>query len=153
MTPEVKGHLKKKLRTWLRAQIISDMTSNMKISVTILEIWEFKVFFLASEIKFDLGGQRSFQQKVADLIYKVERKRLISIFKSVLRLLVYKVVILALKVKFDLGGQRSFWKKVSHLIYELDRKSFIGSNTQLFLNMTLTELVLNWFKDYGLLIF
>ena len=76
-----------------------------------------------------------------------------SIFKSVLRLLVYKIVILALKVKLTLEVKGHFEKKVSHLIYGLDRKSFIGSNTQLFLNMTLTELVLNWFKDYGLLIF
>ena len=59
-------------------------------------------------MKFDLWDQRSFQQKVADLVYKFDRKRLMSIFKSVLGLQVKKVFILALEVKFDLGGERSF---------------------------------------------
>ena len=73
MTSEVKGHLKKKLRTWLRAKVISDMTSNIKISVTILKIW-FQVFFLASEVKFDLGGQRIFRQKLCTWSMKLTEK-------------------------------------------------------------------------------
>ena len=51
----------------LRAQIISDMTSKMKISVTILEILEFQVF-LALKVKFDLRGQRSVEEPVTLLI-------------------------------------------------------------------------------------
>ena len=67
----------------------------------------------------------SYQHKVADLIYKVDRKRLMSISKSGLELQVFKVFILALEVKFDLGGQWTFRQKVAHLIYEVNRKSLI----------------------------
>ena len=88
MIPEIKGHLKKKLRTWLRAKIISDMTSNIKISVTILKIW-FQVFFLASEVKFDLGGQRTFRQKLCTWSMKLTEKvlsRYLNRFWSYMRL-------------------------------------------------------------------
>ena len=49
----------------------------------------FQVFFLASEVKFDLGGQRSFWQKVVHLIYEVDRKvlsRYLNQFWSYMRL-------------------------------------------------------------------
>ena len=78
---------------------------------------------MASEVKFDLGGQRSIQQKDADMIYKVKRKSFILISKSILEL--NEVFILASAVKFDLGGQRSFQQKVGYLIKEVYRKRFI----------------------------
>ena len=63
-----------------------------------------KRYCLTSEVK----GQRSIQQKDADMIYKVDRRSLILISKSILELQVFEVFNLASEVKFDLGGQRSF---------------------------------------------
>ena len=34
----------------------------------------FEIYILASEVKFDLGGQRSFLEKVAHLIQEIDRK-------------------------------------------------------------------------------
>ena len=80
-----------------------------------------KRYCLTSEVK----GQRSIQQKDADMIYKVDRRSLILISKSILELQVFEVFNLASEVKFDLGGQRSFLEKVVHLIQEINRKNFI----------------------------
>ena len=49
-----------------------------------------------------------FNKKDADMIYKVDRRSLILISKSILVLQVFEVFNLASEVKFDLGGQRSF---------------------------------------------
>ena len=59
----------------------------------------FEIYILALEVKFDLWGQRSSQHKIADLIYKVGKKRMMSISKSVLDLWVFKVFILSSEVK------------------------------------------------------
>ena len=68
-----------------------------------------EIYILALEVKFDLWGQRSSQHKIADLIYKVGRNRMISISKSLLELWIFKVFILTSEVKFDLGGQRMIY--------------------------------------------
>ena len=78
-----------------------------------------KRYCLTSEVK----GQ--FNKKDADMIYKVDRRSLILISKSILELQVFEVFNLASEVKFDLGGQRSFLEKVVHLIQEINRKNFI----------------------------
>ena len=41
----------------------------MQISVTVLELYEFKIYILASEAKFDLGGQSSFYKICDDLAF------------------------------------------------------------------------------------
>ena len=46
----------------------------MQISVTVLELYELKIYILASEAKFDLGGQKSFWEKLAQIIKEVARK-------------------------------------------------------------------------------
>ena len=82
MTSEVKGHLKKKLRTWLRTQNISHMTSNMNISVTICEIWDIKVLFwnqrlnLTLEVKVHLGKKlRTWFKKLTEKVVSRYLKR------------------------------------------------------------------------------
>ena len=42
----------------------------------VLEISESKIFILASEAKFDLRGQKSYWEKLADIIKEVARKRI-----------------------------------------------------------------------------
>ena len=48
----------------------------MLISVTVLELYGFKIYILASKVKFDLGGQKSFWEKIANIIKEVARKRI-----------------------------------------------------------------------------
>ena len=42
----------------------------------VLEINELKINILASEAKFDLRGQKSYWEKLADIIKEVARKRI-----------------------------------------------------------------------------
>ena len=60
-----------------------------------LELYAFKIYIFAWEVKCDLGGQRSIWQKDVDMIYKVDRKSLMLISNSFLDLWVFKVFILA----------------------------------------------------------
>ena len=78
-----------------------------------------EIFHLASEAKFDLGGQKSFQEILGDIIKEVVRKRILWISVMVLELCEFKIFILASKVIFDLGGQRSFFSICVELAYRL----------------------------------
>ena len=42
----------------------------------VLELYELKIYILASEANFDLGGQKSFWEKPAHIIKEVARKEL-----------------------------------------------------------------------------
>ena len=94
----------------------------MQISVTVLEIYEFEIYILASEAKFDLGGQKSFQEKLADFIKKEARKRIMQISVTVLEINELIIYILASEAKCDLGGQKSFQEKLADCIKKEARK-------------------------------
>ena len=68
----------------------------------VLELWLFKVLLLALKVKFDLRGQRSFEEKE----YICNHLRDMRDYSFVL----------ASEVKFDIGGQSSYGQKVAHLI-------------------------------------
>ena len=70
-----------------------------------------EIFHLASVVKFDLGGQRSFGKKVAYLTKGFCRKEIVLISIIVSELWAFEIFNLASEVKFDLGGQSSFWSK------------------------------------------
>ena len=55
LTSKAKGHIDIKLRTWST----SWWKKNDADTLSFLELLVFKVFILISEVKFDLGGQRS----------------------------------------------------------------------------------------------
>ena len=74
-----------------------------------------EIFHLASVVKFDLGGQRSFGKKVAYLTKGLCRKEIVSISIIVFKLWPFEIFNLASEVKFDLGGQSSFRSKVVYL--------------------------------------
>ena len=62
------------------------MKSLVQLYKTVFELYGFEVFILASEVKFDLLGQRSLGQKDAYLIQKVDKKGLMQISRMVLEL-------------------------------------------------------------------
>ena len=75
------------------------------------KLWMFEIFNLASEVKFDLGGQSSFGPKVAYLTKGLCRKEIVLISIIVSELGSFEMFNLASEIKFDLGGQSSFTKK------------------------------------------
>ena len=56
LTSEVKGHFEKKVSNLIYEV---DRKSFIKISRTVLYLYAFKIYILASEVKIGLGGQRS----------------------------------------------------------------------------------------------
>ena len=95
------------------------------ISIIVSKLWPFEIFNLASEVKFDLGGQSSFKSKVAYLTKGLCRKEIVLISIIVSELWPLEIFNLASEVKFDLGGQSLFWSKDAPLIKELHRKFFV----------------------------
>ena len=86
------------------------------------ELWEFEIFNLTSEVKFDLGGQSSFWSKVAHLTKEFCSKNFVLISMIAYELWEVEIFNLASEVKFDLGGQSSFWSKVAHFTSKLTCK-------------------------------
>ena len=71
-----------------------------------------EIFNLASEVKFDLGGQSSFGSKVVYLTKGLCRKEIVLISIIFSELWPFEIFNLASEVKFDLGGQSSFGSKL-----------------------------------------
>ena len=102
--------------------IFSQRRSQKKIvliSEIVFKLWIIEIFILASEVKFNLGGQSSFLSKVAYLTKGYCRKNLILISEIASELWMFEIFNLTSEVKFDLGGQSSWWSKVAYLDYEL----------------------------------
>ena len=78
----------------------------MKTIRTVYELEPFKDFILSSEVKVDLGCQRSLFEKVAQFNEKHCWKGLMKISRMVFELEPFKDFILASEVEVDLGGQR-----------------------------------------------
>ena len=78
----------------------------MKISRMVYEIEPFKNIILASKVKVDPGGQRSFFEKVAQFNEKPCWIGLMNITRTVYKLETLKDFILASDAKVDLRGQR-----------------------------------------------
>ena len=75
------------------------------ICITASELWTFQIFNLASEVKFDLGGQKSSRQKIVYLTKELCIKEIVFISNIISKLWTFEIVDLASEVKFDLGGQ------------------------------------------------
>ena len=82
------------------------------ICITASELWIFEIFNWASKVKFDVGGQKSSQQKFAYLTKGLCIKEIVLISFIVSELWTFEIFNMALEVKFDLGGQRSLEKKL-----------------------------------------
>ena len=78
----------------------------------IYELEPFKNFILASEVKVDLWGQRTYFKVVEQFYGKPCCKGLIKISGMVYELEPFKDFILASEVKVDLRGQISFGQKL-----------------------------------------
>ena len=77
------------------------------ICIKASELWTFQIFNLASEVKFDLGGQKSSRQKIVYLTKELCIKEIVLISNIISKLWTFEIFSLASEVKFDLGGQRS----------------------------------------------
>ena len=51
----------------------------MQISLTVLELYELKVFNFTQDVKFDLKGEKSFVNEVAHLVIKLQTRKLMQI--------------------------------------------------------------------------
>ena len=67
------------------------------------QLWTFEIFNLASEVKFDLGGQKSSELKVAYLTKRLCIEEVVLISIRVSDLWTYEIFSLASEVKFGLG--------------------------------------------------
>ena len=84
----------------------------MKMSKMFYEIEPFKEIILASKVKVDLGGQRSFFDKLSNLMKNIAKKIWLRYLKwSRYEIERFKDIILASKVKVTLGVKGFFfWK-------------------------------------------
>ena len=104
------------------AYLTNRMQKKFWICITASELRTFEIFNLASEVKFDLGGQKSSRQKLAYLTKGIYIKEIVLISNIVCKLWTFEIFSLASEVIFDLGGQRSYFEKGPGLIKEFDKK-------------------------------
>ena len=83
------------------------MKKKFWICITASELWTFQIFNLASEVKFDLGGQKSSRQKIVYLTKGLCLQEIVLISNIISKLWTFEMFSLASEVKFDLGGQKS----------------------------------------------
>ena len=97
LTYEVKGNHDKKLLIWQESGQSSFGQENgylpkrmqkkiFWICITASELWTFQIFNLASEVKFDLGGQKSSWQKIVYLIKGLCIKEIVLISNIISKL-------------------------------------------------------------------
>ena len=63
------------------------------------KLWTFEIFSLASEVKFDLGGQKSSRQKIVYLTKELCIKEIVLISNIISKLWTFEIFSLASEVK------------------------------------------------------
>ena len=110
LTFEVKGNHDKKLLIWQKSgqsscgQENAYLPKRMQkkifwICITASELWTFQIFNLTSEVKFDLGGQKSSRQKITYLTKGLCIKEIILISNIISKLWTFEILSLASEVK------------------------------------------------------